>query len=194
MPRMTNGGRTITHTTTRQVRLAGTGGQGLGFAGRLLADACVAAGHAVAQSQTCDPTARGGSSRSDLVVAVGTVEHPLVTALDALLLLDQAALEDAPELLRDGALVVTDAALVPRPPAVRAEIHALPLTARARELGDPRVANLVGLGALVGLAGWPGFERLERAVEDASPAHYRARNLAALRAGQALIASDVSAA
>ncbi|MGE0485674.1 MAG: 2-oxoacid:acceptor oxidoreductase family protein [Gammaproteobacteria bacterium] len=181
-------------TTTRQVRLAGTGGQGLGLAGRLLADACVAAGHAVAQSQTYEPTSRGGSSRSDLVVAAGTVDYPLVTALDALLLLDQAALEDAPELLRDGALVVTDAALVPRPPTVEVEVHALPLTARARELGNPRVANMVGLGALVGLAGWPAFEQVEQAVVTSTPARFRDLNLAALRAGRALVATDASAA
>ena len=93
-----------------------------------------------------------------------------------------------------GALVVTDAALVPHPPAAQGELHALPLTARARELGNPRVANMVGLGALVGLAGWPAFEQVERAVETSTPARFRELNLAALRAGRALVATDASAA
>lgn len=64
-----------------QARLSGSGGQGLGLAGRLLADALVAEGWRVALSQSYEPTSRGGLSRSDLVVDGAAVDYPLATDL-----------------------------------------------------------------------------------------------------------------
>lgn len=169
-----------------QIRLAGTGGQGLGLAGRLLADALVAEGLHVAQAQTYEPTSRGGSSRSDLVVARGPVDYPLVTALDYLVLLDQGALEDSATLLHDDALVLTDADRVPSPPGVGRALHALHPTSAARALGNPRVANVIALGALVGLSGLCAFETLESVVATSTPPKFRDLNIAALREGRKL--------
>ncbi|MCC7122789.1 MAG: 2-oxoacid:acceptor oxidoreductase family protein [Gammaproteobacteria bacterium] len=169
-----------------QIRLAGTGGQGLGLAGRLLADAFVAEGLRVAQSQTYEPTSRGGTSRSDLVAASAQVDYPLVTRLDCYLLLDQAALEDADALLVDDALVIIDADRVPRPPTGRYRLHALTPLAAARALGNPRVANVIGLGALVALSGVCAYDTLETVVAQSTPSKFRALNLAALREGRRL--------
>lgn len=172
-----------------QIRLAGTGGQGLGLAGRLLADALVAQGLRVAQSQTYEPTSRGGASRSDLVVARDSVDYPLVTRLDYLVLLDQSALEDADELLDDRALVIIDADRVPAPPHGGFAVHALHPTASARQLGNPRVANVISLGALVSLSSLCDFTTLEQVVARSTPAKFRELNLAALREGQRLAES-----
>ena len=172
--------------STCQIRLAGTGGQGLGLAGRLLADALIAEGRHVAQSQTYEPTSRGGSSRSDLVAATGPVDYPLVTSLDYLVLLDQAALEDADDLLDADALVLIDADRVTAPPAGGRALHALHPTAAARALGNPRVANAISLGALVTLSGVCSFETLESVVAKSTPAKYRELNIAALREGKRL--------
>ena len=169
-----------------QIRLAGTGGQGLGLAGRLLADALVAQGMRVAQSQTYEPTSRGGASRSDLVVARDSVDYPLVTRLDYLVLLDQSALEDADELLDPHALVIIDADRVPAPPQGGFAVHALHPTVSARQLGNPRVANVVSLGALVSLSSLCDFETLEQAVSRSTPPKFRELNIAALREGQRL--------
>ena len=167
-----------------QIRLAGTGGQGLGLAGRLLADALVAEGMSVAQSQTYEPTSRGGSSRSDIVAHHGIVDYPLVTRLDYLVLLDQGALEDAGSLLDGNALVVIDADRVPTPPTGGRALHALQTTAAARALGNPRVANVISLGALVSLSGICGFETLETVVAKSTPDKFRELNIAALREGR----------
>jgi len=171
-------------TEACQIRLAGTGGQGLGLAGRLLADALVAQGLQVAQSQTYEPTSRGGASRSDLVAAHGPVDYPLVTRLDYLVLLDQSALEDAGELLDDKALVIIDADRVSAPPGGGFAIHALHPTAAARELGNPRVANVISLGALVSLSSLCDFATLEAVVARSTPVKFRDLNIAALREGQ----------
>ncbi len=169
-----------------QIRLAGTGGQGLGLAGRLLADALVSEGMRVAQSQTYEPTSRGGTSRSDLVAARELVDYPLVTRLDCYVLLDQAALEDAEALLTDEALVIVDADRVPKPPGRGRRLHALKPTAAARALGNPRVANVISLGALVTLSEVCAYDTLESVVAASTPAKYRNLNLTALREGHRL--------
>lgn len=170
-----------------QIRLAGTGGQGLGLAGRLLADALVAEGLRVAQSQTYEPTSRGGTSRSDLVAARDGVDYPLVTRLDCYVLLDQVALEDAAALLTDEALVIVDADRVPRPPGGgNRRLHVLKPTAAARALGNPRVANVVSLGALVTLSEVCAYDTLETVVAASTPAKFRNLNITALREGRRL--------
>ena len=68
-----------------EIRLCGTGGQGLILAGRILADAVVREGRWVAQSQAFEPLSRGGVSQADLVISSSMVDFPLVSDLDFLL-------------------------------------------------------------------------------------------------------------
>ena len=59
-----------------QIRLSGSGGQGLQLSARVLAAAFADEGRIVALSQSYEPTSRGGVSRSDLVVGDGLVDYP----------------------------------------------------------------------------------------------------------------------
>jgi 2-oxoglutarate ferredoxin oxidoreductase subunit gamma len=172
-----------------QARLTGTGGQGLALGGRLLADALVSEGLQVAQSQSYEPTSRGGTSRSDLVVSTGPLGYPLVTGLDYLLVLDQSAIEGSERLVKKAGVVIVDSDRVPTPPTGAFTLHSLPLTAAARDLGNPLVANVLSLGALVTFADICSFSALEIVVERSTPAKYRDLNLIALRAGQTLAQS-----
>lgn len=168
-----------------QARLSGSGGQGLGLAGRLLADALVAEGWRVALSQSYEPTSRGGLSRSDLVVDGAAVDYPLATDLGYLVLLDPSGLEESVGLLVPGALVIVDGTRVAEPPA-GARVLALLETARA--LGNPRIANVVALGALVAAADLCPRPVLEHTVLSSAPRRFADLNLAALRAGFTLAA------
>src|SRR5690242_5612944 len=91
-----------------EIRIAGSGGQGLILAGKMLADALAGAGRRIAQSQTYEPTSRGGFCNSDLVVAEGEVDFPIVTALDCLVLLDRVAVKPSWRLLKPDAIVIAD--------------------------------------------------------------------------------------
>jgi 2-oxoglutarate ferredoxin oxidoreductase subunit gamma len=166
-----------------EVRIAGTGGQGLILAAKMLAEALAAGGRRVAQSQTYEPTSRGGYCNSDLVAADGEVDYPLATALDALVLLDRMAVAPSWPLLKPGALVLADTRLCPELPAGEVRALQLPMTRTAIELGSERVANIVALGALAALAGLCAREDLERAVRAETPRNYVDLNLDALAAG-----------
>jgi len=169
-----------------EIRIGGTGGQGLILSAKMLADALASMGKRVAQSQTYEPTSRGGFCNSDLVVSEGDVDYPLATALDCLVLLDRMAVKPSWGLLKAGALVIADTRLCPEIPAGDYRAHHLPLTRTAIELGSERVANIVALGALAALSGVCERTALEQAVRAETPKSFLDLNLDALAAGYRL--------
>ncbi len=176
-----------------ELRFAGTGGQGLILAAKVLASAFGAAGRQVAQSQGYEPTSRGGFCHADLVIADAPVDYPIATRLDALVLLDQNAVAPSHALLGDGALLITDTRLVTAPPDGPYALHALALTRTALDLGSERIANVVALGAWTALAGAIGLEAVERALLAQSPPAFRDLNRTALHAGHALATAPLVA-
>ena len=178
-----------------EIRLGGTGGQGLILAAKMLADALAATGKRVAQSQTYEPTSRGGFCNADLVVSQGEVDFPLTTELDYLVLLDKLAIKPSWPLLKTNALVIADTRLCPQLPAGEYRRHHLPLSRTALQLGSERVTNIVGLGALVALSGVCDRARIEQAVKADAPRGFLDLNMDALKAGYALQAhADAGAA
>jgi 2-oxoglutarate ferredoxin oxidoreductase subunit gamma len=171
-----------------EIRIGGTGGQGLILSAKMLADALASSGRRVAQSQTYEPTSRGGYCNSDLVVSEGEVDYPLATALDCLVLLDRMAVKPSWALLKAGALVIADTRLCPELPEGIGDYraHHLPLTRTAIELGSERVANIVALGALAAIAGICDGKALEQAVRAETPKSFLDLNMDALAAGYRL--------
>lgn len=171
------------HGDRIEVRIAGTGGQGLILAARMLAEALVASGWRVAQSQTYEPTSRGGFCNSDLVITQADVDYPLAAALDCLVLLDRMAVARSWPLLKPSALVLADTRLCPDLPEGACRALHLPMTRTAIDLGSERVANIVALGALAALADLCDRRTLEQAVLAETPRNFVDLNKAALVAG-----------
>ncbi|MEZ5727955.1 MAG: 2-oxoacid:acceptor oxidoreductase family protein [Burkholderiaceae bacterium] len=172
-----------------EIRVAGTGGQGLILAAKMLAGALAREGRALAQSQTYEPTSRGGYCNADLVVDDDAVDYPMATSLDVLVLLDRLAVEPSWDLLAPGALVIADTRLCPTvpervPPGCR--VVQAPLTRAAIDLGSERVANIVALGALSVLREVCDADTLEAAVRADTPAGFVELNLRALAEGRAI--------
>ena len=171
-----------------EMRLGGTGGQGLLLSAKILADALAAGGKRVAQSQTYEPTSRGGFCNADLVISDAEVDFPLTTAIDQLVLLDRLAVKPSWPLLKPGALVIADTRLCPELPAGDCRRYHLPLSRTALELGSERVTNIVALGALVALSGICDQEQVEQAVRAEAPRGFLDLNIDALKAGYRLLA------
>ncbi len=170
-----------------QVRLSGSGGQGLILSGQVLAAALVLEGKRTAQSQSYEPTSRGGLSRSDLVIGNEIPDYPLVTALDYLVILDDCAAAVSTTVLRPGATVRTDDLRVAEAPSGDFTVHRLPLAETARAIGNERATNMVALGALVDLTGICAFASLEQAVRSGVPKRFVEVNLAAIDEGRQLV-------
>jgi len=166
-----------------EIRIGGTGGQGLILAAKMLADALAGCGKHVAQSQSYEPTSRGGFCSADLVVADGEVDFPLATALDCLVLLDRMAVAPSWPLLKRGALVIADTRLCPELPEGDCRRYQLPLSRTALQLGSERVTNIVALGALAALSGICDRNLIEQAVRAETPRAFFDLNMDALKAG-----------
>ncbi|MGO9356231.1 MAG: 2-oxoacid:acceptor oxidoreductase family protein [Xanthobacteraceae bacterium] len=173
-----------------EMRIGGTGGQGLLLAAKILADALAAGGKRVAQSQTYEPTSRGGFCNADLVISDAEVDFPLATAFDLLVLLDRIAVKPSWPLLRPGALVIADTRLCPQLPAGEGRSHHLPLSRTALELGSERVTNIVALGAVVALSGICDRALVEQVVRAEAPRGFLDLNVDALNAGFAIASAE----
>ena len=167
-----------------EIRLAGSGGQGLILAGIILAEAAgVYDGKFVCQTQSYGPEARGGASKAEVVISDAPIDYPKAIQPDVLLALNQKSLEAFSADLKPGGLLLVDADLVKEAPAGR--VLALPFTRIARELGRAMAANIVALGALAQLTGAVSLESLTAAVLARVPKGTEDLNRQALAAGVA---------
>jgi 2-oxoglutarate ferredoxin oxidoreductase subunit gamma len=181
--------------TEYQVRLAGEGGQGIVLAGLLLAEAAVLAGKNATHAQAYGPESRGGASKAEVIVSDGEIEYPCAGRVDLLLALTQEGYAQYLPQLKPGGILVVDGDRVRAAPTEGAVLHALPISAAAqRVLGSTMGANLVALGAIVGLCGAVPPEAAERAVAARRPGGSAAPAVRAFRAGLELAGAGLAAA
>jgi 2-oxoglutarate ferredoxin oxidoreductase subunit gamma len=166
-----------------EIRLAGSGGQGLILAGIILAEAAgVYDGKFVCQTQSYGPEARGGASKAEVVISDAEIDYPKAIQPDVLLALNQKSLDAYSGDLKPGGALLVDADLVKEVPLGQA--LAVPFTRIARdELGKTMVANIVALGALAQLTGAVSLKSLEAAVLARVPKGTEDLNKKALAAG-----------
>ncbi len=166
-----------------EIRLAGEGGQGMILAGIILAEAAaIYDGKNVVQTQTYGPEARGGASKSEVIIAEGEIDFPEVISADVLMVMSQEACDKYASTLKKGGLLVVDQDKVGRVPTTRA-VKA-PITKLAVEAtGKAITANVVALGLLVGLTEVVSRDAIAKAVTARAPKGTEELNLTALAAG-----------
>jgi 2-oxoglutarate ferredoxin oxidoreductase subunit gamma len=166
-----------------EIRLAGSGGQGLLLAGAVLADAVgVFEKRHVVQTNSYGPEARGGASKCELVISDEPIDFPKVERLDVLLVMSKQAYEKySSDLPKDGKLIV-DTTNVPDIKAPGAVL--VPITQLAVEkAGKIITANLVALGALAAATGIAKPESVISAIRGRVPKGTEDLNIKAFQAG-----------
>lgn len=166
-----------------EVRLAGEGGQGLILAGIILAEAAaIYDGNRAIQTQSYGPEARGGASKSEVIISTAEIDYPKVINADVLVVMSQEACDKYSADLRQDGLMIVDSGKVGRVPTSRAV--KVPITQLAVEAtGKAIPANVVALGVLVGLSEIVSREAVEKAVLARAPKGTEQMNRAALAAG-----------
>ena len=137
--------------TEVEIRISGSGGQGILLAGRILAEALTMEKLNVAQSQSYEPTSRGGLSRSDLVASVQTVDYPLASSLDYLVVLHKIATGASDALLKESSFSLIDTSLADYYAVGKGKSLYLPIIETAKKMGNVRSTNMIALGALLEL-------------------------------------------
>lgn len=166
-----------------EVRLAGEGGQGMILAGVILAEAAVVHdGLNAVQTQSYGPEARGGASRSEVIIARGEIDYPKVMMPDLLLCMSQEACDKFYSQVKDDGWIIVDSTIVSRVPSHRA--ISVPISEIAEKTTGRRItASIVALGLVSGLSGLVTREALTKAMTDRVPAGTEEMNLKALDAG-----------
>ena len=172
----------------KEIRLAGFGGQGLILAGIVLAKAAIMhAGMEAAHRQSYGTEARGGASRSEVIISDQTIDYPAVISgkNDILVAMGGAALTRYLKDVKPGGIVIYDPVLIVEGPGEKADVesYGVPATAIADKLGKKLVANMVMLGALVKLTNVLPLDAVKKAVHDSVPKGTEDFNLKAIDAG-----------
>jgi 2-oxoglutarate ferredoxin oxidoreductase subunit gamma len=166
-----------------RVRLSGSGGQGLLLAGLMLAEAAsIYDCKYVSQTQSYGPEARGGASRSDIIISDQPIIFPKPDKVDVLLALNQASVDRFYSSLGENGIFLIDDSLVETLPTQTA--YRIPFTALAYENFKTRiVTNVIALGALNELANLVKVAALRKAVSKRVPPAHRSTNMKALDIG-----------
>ena len=170
-----------------EVRLAGTGGQGVILASVILAEAAVIEGRQVVQTQSYGPEARGGASKADVIISDQSILYPKCRKLDVLVCLSQQAADKYLSDLKHRGTAIIDQFHVRECP--RAGAVCFPFSETSRNLlGRDLFTNIVMLGSLSRITSIVRLDSLKQATARRVPAAFLDTNARALDAGWQLSA------
>ena len=132
-----------------ELRLAGSGGQGIILASIILAEAAVIAGKNVAQTQSYGPEARGGMCKAEVVISDGEIGFFKVQKPTLILALTQLSLDQYTKGAPESCVIVADESLDTSACPEGPRIIRLPILRTANEtVGKAFTANIVAIGAV----------------------------------------------
>jgi 2-oxoglutarate ferredoxin oxidoreductase subunit gamma len=152
----------------RSVVFAGFGGQGLLFAGQILARAAIADGLESFWIPSYGPEMRGGTASCTVIVSDQEIGSPVVDRYDAAVAMNPPSLARFGPRVAEGGLLIANSSLTGDVSAGRAAIDELrlPCTELAASAGDDKLVSVVALGALIGRLGWVSRESVIAAIRE----------------------------
>jgi len=134
----------------RSTIFSGFGGQGLLFAGTVLARAAMAEGKEVLWIPSYGPEMRGGTAYCTVIVGSEPIGSPIVDRADAAVVLNPPSLARFEGIVAPGGLLVVNTSLIEAEVSrTDLDVVAIPCTDLAKEAGDDRLVSVVALGALI---------------------------------------------
>jgi 2-oxoglutarate ferredoxin oxidoreductase subunit gamma len=173
------------------VIMAGFGGQGILLIGKILAYAGMNDDKEVSWMPSYGPEMRGGTCNCTVVISDRPVGSPVIQSPRALLAMNLPALDKFEPRVRPGGVLIINSSLIGR--EVRRDdltVIRVPANEIANELGNPRAANLVALGAYLAATRAVPLDKVEDAVRESFAAKPKVVdiNLEALHKGCEIVA------
>ena len=171
-----------------RIVFSGSGGQGVITAAVILAEAAVIYENLNAtQSQSYGAAARGGATRTDIIISDSEIHYPKVIQPNLLVRLTQEAYGKYSPIIRPGGLLVTDSRFVQLEKKVDARQVELPMHASVMEkIGKPIVFNICMLGAVIALNPVVQAESVMKVLQERIPSGFLDLNRQALELGMEL--------
>ncbi len=170
-----------------EIRLTGSGGQGLILGGIILAEAAILDGKNAIQSQSYGPEARGGASKAEVIISTDEIDYPKVEKADLLLCLTQIACDKYMNSLKEEGTLVVDSS-IKIPEDLPYNIIQIPILNTATEkMQRPMVANIIAIGVIQAITEVVSRDSLEVSVLKRVPKGTEELNKTALEEGYDLI-------
>jgi 2-oxoglutarate ferredoxin oxidoreductase subunit gamma len=167
-----------------EIRLGGSGGQGVVLAAQILGKAAILDGKNALQTQAYGAEARGSLAKSEVIISDGKIAFPAVRKPDILVAMNQEALDKLFKDLKDDGTLIVDGTSVSSIPETKARVHKLPLTETAKKaFGEAMYANMVMLGAFTKITRLVSDQTMERTIKENVPAKTVEKNVDAFRKG-----------
>ncbi len=166
----------------KEIRIAGFGGQGVGFAGYILGKAfAIYDGLEAVMTQSYGPEARGGASYSSIVISDHDIAYPFVERPDFLIALSQEAYAKfQPSVAQEGMTFIDHDLVEP----FNDQKHlTIPATQIAEDLGNRIAANMVMLGYFSATSKVVSIQAIYQSVESSVRPQTTDLNLEAVGAG-----------
>ena len=180
-----------------EIVIAGFGGQGIILVGKLLAQTAMKAGLEVTYMPSYGAEVRGGTANCTVIVSDRPIACPVLSAPESLIAMNKASLHKFGPRLKPGGLLLWNSCLIESEPEVDGDIDtvAIPADEIAVELGSPKSANMVMLGAYLKKRGHLSPEQAAEALRDVLAERYHKTipvNGEALRRGAELAVCHAS--
>lgn len=181
------------------VFMAGYGGQGILVIGNLLACGAILEGHNASYFPAYGPEKRGGSAMCTVIVADSEIDSPVIGRPRVALLLNQIAMDKYFSQIKPGGICLYNSSLVDHLPSQRDDLCliAMPANEMAYEIGNPRLVNMLMLGAYAEKTGAVRLASLKAGLELILPERNKRfipANVEALDRGAAFVRDSVAAA
>ncbi len=170
-----------------EIRLSGAGGQGLILSGIILAESIIrfTTKNAI-QTQSYGPEARGGASKSEVIVSSGEIDYPKVRKPDLLLALTQEAYNKYNRELKEYGIIIVDENVYIAPRS--GPTYSFPILKTAREkFGRDIFGSMISLGIVVGLVDLVSPADVEKVVIERVPRGTEETNRKAIYTGLELL-------
>ena len=167
---------------------SGSGGQGVITAAIILAEAAVLYENLIAvQTQVYGPEARGGATRSDIIISDSKINYPKVIQPNVLVCLTQEAYNKFYPIVRPGGLLITDTRYVKTQRKADAMQREIPMYQTVMEkIGKPIVFNIFMLGVVISMTQLLKPESIMKVLEARIPSGFLDMNRKALSIGMAM--------
>lgn len=167
--------------------IAGFGGQGVLFTGKVIANAGMLENKQVSWLPSYGPEMRGGTANCSVCIDTAPIGCPIVLEPETLLAMNRPSYEKFIQDVAAGGTVIYDSSLI-EPATIREDITTFPIpaTAMATESGMQGLSNIILLGQTLKAIQFTEYRMLEKAMEKSIPAskqHLLEPNLKALRMG-----------
>lgn len=137
-----------------QIVIAGFGGQGLLFAGKVLAYAALTEQRELSWLPSYGPEMRGGTANCNVIISDSPVGSPIVQNPNVLMVMNTPSLDKYEKSVVPGGKIFVDSTLISRKVEREdVEVFYIPATKMATDMGMPTLANMILLGAIVKATG-----------------------------------------